>query len=186
MCDADRRGQRARFLELLAKAPAANSRSYSCSTLIARRELGGSVAWVRWRAWMLVFSSAEMTQSSSLSGRPSHAFVEVEDTASLGLEIRIAREHPASVVPGLDRIFGQPAPDRRFPDRGHDPPSNDFSLQFRGAEARQGDAPFVGKLTGQRLDRDDDVGGKAPRRPCRGASSSPSRRSRKNASAIPT
>jgi hypothetical protein len=45
-----------------------HSRSYSCSTFIGCPGCGGRVAWQRTRAWMLVFSSADRTNSSSRSG----------------------------------------------------------------------------------------------------------------------
>ena len=48
------------------------------------------------------------------------AGVEVEDTGRLGAEVGVAGEDPAPVLPGLDRIRTQPAPDRGARDRGDD------------------------------------------------------------------
>jgi len=90
------------------------------------------------------------------------ALVEIEDAASLGSEVRITGEDPAPVVPRLDGVLGQPTPNRGFPNGGHNPPIDGGSLQFRHAEARQGDPEVVGKLTCQGLDRDHGVGGKTP------------------------
>jgi hypothetical protein len=47
-------------------------RSYSCSTRVFRPSSAGRVGLGRRRAWMEVFSSAEITYSSSPSVTPSH------------------------------------------------------------------------------------------------------------------
>src|SRR3954454_6113274 len=40
------------------------------------------------------------------------ALVEVEDRAGLLQEVGVAREDPRALLPGLDRVLGQPATDR--------------------------------------------------------------------------
>jgi hypothetical protein len=63
----------ARWTSQAARYWMAPPRSYSNSTRMARPTAGDSVGWQRIRAWMLVFSSALITNSSSFSGRPCHA-----------------------------------------------------------------------------------------------------------------
>ena len=53
-----------------ARYASAPPRSYSCSTRIALATAGGRVGWQRQRAWMEVFSSAEMTNSPGAKRRP--------------------------------------------------------------------------------------------------------------------
>lgn len=89
------------------------------------------------------------------------AFVQVENTTSLALEIGITREHPTAVVPGLDGVLGEPTPNRLLPDRSNDAAGKGRSLQLRHTKARKGEPSLVGEFTGQSLDGDDDVGGKS-------------------------
>lgn len=89
------------------------------------------------------------------------ALVEIKDAARLGQEVGVTGEDPTPMVPRPDGIFRQPAPDGCLSDRGHNPPFDGGPLQLRLAETRQGDPLFMGKLTGQGLDRDDGGGGKS-------------------------
>src|SRR6185312_7326221 len=61
---------RARRTSQAARYDQAPRRSYSCSTRIGRACPVGSVAWQRRRAWTLVFSSAQTTQSRGESSVP--------------------------------------------------------------------------------------------------------------------
>jgi hypothetical protein len=60
--------------------------------------------------------------------------VEVQDRAGLGHEMRIARKDPRALMPGLDRILGQPPPDRRGR-RPADGLLSDEPVQLSAAEA---------------------------------------------------
>src|SRR5919109_73601 len=57
---------------MAARYAQAPPRAYSCSTRAGWPGRGAKEACFRMRAWMLVFSSAESTNSSSRRGRPSH------------------------------------------------------------------------------------------------------------------
>ena len=76
-------------------------------------------------------------------------------------EGRVAREDPAAVAPGPNGVLGQPAPERGLADGRDEPAAQDLALDLGDAEARQREAVLVGQLTGQRLNRDDDAGGKS-------------------------
>src|SRR5215211_411593 len=65
-----RPNSRAWWTSQAARYASAPPRSYSCSTRITRATAGGRVGWQRQRAWMEVFSSAEMMNSSGSSRRP--------------------------------------------------------------------------------------------------------------------
>src|SRR4029453_1108094 len=69
---------------------------------------------------------------------------------------------PGAVPPGLERVLGQPAPDRG--DRHLvDQAGGDGLLAHVGAaEATQRDGPQGGQLTGDRLDLSDDRRGERP------------------------
>jgi len=62
----------ARCTSMAAMYAQAPQRLYSCSTFMGEPGRAGSVRWRRCRAWMLVFSSAEMTKSSLFKGFPCH------------------------------------------------------------------------------------------------------------------
>src|SRR6266545_929357 len=63
----------ARWQSQVARYCRAPPRRYSCSTRMARDTPAGRLGWHRHRAWMLVFSSAEITYSSFASGDPSNS-----------------------------------------------------------------------------------------------------------------
>src|SRR6478672_13411625 len=78
----------------------------------------GVVACGRMRAWMEVFSSAEIGTRVPQRRVVEAAGVEVEHPGRIGAEVGVAGEDPGAVLPGLDRIGGQPAPDGGARDRG--------------------------------------------------------------------
>jgi len=87
--------------------------------------------------------------------------LEIEDSRRLLLEVRVAREKPAAMMPGPDGVLREPTPHGRFADRSDDPALHGLPLDLRHAEAREGQAMLVGQLTCEGLDRDHHVGGKS-------------------------
>src|ERR1700722_16781256 len=92
-----------------------------------------SVACLRRRAWMLVFSSAEMTNSSSFKALPSHSRAH---KSSIRPELGIAGEAPTTVIPGRDGVFMQPAPQRTAADGRHQAAVLDLLNQILSAPTR--------------------------------------------------
>ena len=89
------------------------------------------------------------------------AFVEVEHTAGLGGKVWIARKDPASVSPGTNRVAAEPAPEGRPADSRHDTFGHDLALDLGDRESRQRQAASMWELAGERLNVDDDAGGKS-------------------------
>jgi hypothetical protein len=52
--------------------------------------------------------------------------IQVKDPAGLGSELGVAGEDPGAVLPRLDRVLGEPAPDRDPGDLLADPARHDF------------------------------------------------------------
>ena len=88
------------------------------------------------------------------------ALVQLEDAASLAGELRIAREYPGAVMLRPQRVLAEPAPERGATDLRDDPARHRLVAQF-GRPARQRQASATRQLTGQRLDRHRDTGGKS-------------------------
>ncbi len=61
--------------------------------------------------------------------------VEIQYTASLGGEVRVAREYPTAVVPRPYGVLMQPAPQRAATDRGNQTALLDVLNQITGAPA---------------------------------------------------
>ncbi len=87
--------------------------------------------------------------------------VEVEHSARLGAELGIAGKDPASVPPWTERVAAEPAPKRRAADLGNDSLGDDLALNLAERETRQRKAESMRKLAGERLNFDDDAGGKS-------------------------
>ena len=84
---------------------------------------------------MLVFSSAEMTNSSFFKALP-FASVQIEHSARLGSELGIAGEDPTGVIPGPDGVFVQPAPQRTAANGRHQTALLDLLNQILSAPTR--------------------------------------------------
>jgi site-specific DNA recombinase len=82
------------------------------------------------------------------------ALVEVEHPAGLLEEVGVAREDPRALLPRLDRVLGQPAPDRR---RGRlaGCALDHEAVELGSTEARERHALRLGQLAGDRLDLGD-------------------------------
>jgi hypothetical protein len=60
---------------------------------------------------MLVFSSAEITNSSSIQRFAApKALVEIQNAARFKGKVRVAREDPSSMLPRTDGVLVQPSP----------------------------------------------------------------------------
>ena len=106
------------------------------------------------RAWMLVFSSVEITYSSCRSGRPcQRRSLQFQDSPGLDLKVRIARKDPAAVLPRPNGIFVQPAPDRTVADARHRVPERSACRAASATLSREQRQAKVGRqLAGKRLD----------------------------------
>jgi hypothetical protein len=93
--------------------------------------------------------------------------VEIKHPTGLGGEVGVAWEDPASVSPWAQRVAAEPAPQGRAADLGHDPFGHDLTLKVGERPARQGQSAAVRQFAHQRLNRDDDAGGKSGRVPRR-------------------
>ena len=88
-------------------------------------------------------------------------FVEVEKAGRLLFEGGVAREDPAALGPGTDRVVAEPAPERCVPDRGDEPAADRFAADLGNAEPRERELVLVGQLAGKRLNGDPDAGEKS-------------------------
>ncbi len=89
--------------------------------------------------------------------------VEVEEQRGLLGEVRVAREAPRAITPGLDRRRRQPAAHRRRRDRLDEPFAPRLGRQLVRAPARQRNVTSLGWLAGQRLDPRHHRGAETPR-----------------------
>ena len=90
------------------------------------------------------------------------SFVQIQDAPRFLREIRVAREDPAAVLPGPDRILIEPAPDRRATDCCHDASLTCLGSQVPRAPSRERNVMSRGEFTGQRLDLNDHLWGGKP------------------------
>jgi hypothetical protein len=109
---------------------------------------------------MLVFSSAEMTNSSPFQcAALPLAGIQVQHTTGFGSEIRITRKDPASVIPGANGILMQPAPQSTAADGCHQAALLDLLHQVGGAPAGERHAVRRRQLTGQGVNLNDEFWG---------------------------
>ena len=113
-------------------------------------------------AWMLVFSSVEMTYSSSCSGPFPTSLVQVQDSSGLDLEVRVARKDPAAVLPWSDGVFVQPSPDGAVADTRHQASALRVSSHIGDAEPRQRQAQGGGQFARKCLDLNRELWGERP------------------------
>ena len=90
------------------------------------------------------------------------ARIQVEDPSGLNLEVGIAREDPAAVLPGADRVLVQPAPHRAVADACDQARALDISRHIGHAQPRQRYAQGGRQLAGQRLDPNAQLRGERP------------------------
>ena len=123
-----------------------------------------------WQAWMdaqaclnagfLVGRDDELVFAQRLS-LPA-PFVQIQDSSSLGLEMRIARKYPAAVLPGANRVFVQPPPDSAVADARHQTRALRVSCHIGHAESRQWQAQGGRRFTRERLDLNRELWGEKP------------------------
>jgi len=89
------------------------------------------------------------------------ALIEIEDAAGLGGEPGIAREDPTAMAPRAQGILTEPAPQGRAADLSHQPLGHHLLAQIADRPTGQRQAVLRRQFTGQRLDLDDDAGGKS-------------------------
>ena len=99
--------------------------------------------------------------------------IQIEHSAGLALEGRIAREDPGAMRPRTDRILAEPAPQRRLPDRGDQAALDNLAVDLRHAPARKRHLRLVGELASEPLIAATRLGGKSAGRPLRDCSSKP-------------
>ena len=63
------------------------------------------------------------------------ALVQIQDASRLDFEVGVAREDPATMLPGSDCIFVEPPPDGGVTDRGDETRGADLLSEFGNAPA---------------------------------------------------
>lgn len=90
-----------------------------------------------------------------------NAFVKVEDGTGFLGEVGIAREDPASMLPRPERIAAEPAPQCRAADLSDQALGNDVLPDLLHREPGQRKSERVRKLASERLNLNDEAGGKS-------------------------
>src|SRR5262249_435223 len=90
------------------------------------------------------------------------ACVEVEHARRLELEVGVAREDPAAVGPGLDRVLVKPGPDGHIGDGGGQAGVDRVRVDVGDVQAGKRESEPGRQLTSDRFDDDDQLwGGKS-------------------------
>jgi len=89
------------------------------------------------------------------------AMVQIEDRAGLGGKIGITGKDPASMLPRAKGIATEPAPQSSSTDLGDKAPSNHVLPDLLNGKPGQRKSEAVREFTGQRLNLDDETGGKS-------------------------
>src|SRR6266699_2867889 len=98
---------------------------------------------------MLVFSSAERTNSLALSLRPFRdALVQIQNSSGLRFEMQVTRKNPAAVLPRTDGVLVQPSPDGGVTEGCCQTAGANMGAEFRYAPARKGRTDATGKFAG--------------------------------------
>src|SRR2546423_11365719 len=112
---------------------------------------------------MLVFSSAERTNSLAPSLRPFQMrWYKIQNASGLGFEIRISWEDPAAVLPRTDGVLAQPSPDGGVTDGCRQAASADVGAEFGHAPARKGHTEAMGQFAGDGFNAHDQFWGEKP------------------------
>src|SRR2546423_129719 len=112
---------------------------------------------------MLVFSSAERTNSLAPSLRPFQMrWYKIQNASGLGFEIRISWEDPAAVLPRTDGVLAQPSPDGGVTDGCRQAASADVGAEFGHAPARKGHTEAMGQFAGDGFNAHDQFWGGNP------------------------
>jgi hypothetical protein len=114
----------------------------------------------RRRAWILVFSSAEITNSSSCRSWPlQRRSYKFQNAARFSGKVGVAREDPGSMSPGTDGVFVQP-PNGAATDLNDQARARDVLSQVGGAPARQREIVSGRQFTGESFNLNDQFWGK--------------------------
>ena len=88
--------------------------------------------------------------------------VQIEDGCGLLREVGVAGKEPGPMLPGTNRVFGEPPPDRAATDGADQAGFLHVARELGPAPSRQGHAVRRRQLTGQSLDLHDDLRGEKP------------------------
>ena len=102
----------------------------------------------------------DKVMSAQWSALPN-AVVEIEDGAGFGRKVGIAREDPASMLPGAEGIAAEPAPQGGAADLGDETLRNHVLPDLVDRETGQRKPEAVREFTGKGLNLDDEAGGKS-------------------------
>ena len=117
---------------------------------------------MRTRAWMLVFSSVEMTIVLAQCLLPAKYAHTGPGSVRPWPELRIAWKDPAAVLPGADRVSCSQRQTVLSVNACHKSECSDLPRHIGHTEPRQRQAQGGRKLTGQRLDLNADLWGEKP------------------------
>ncbi|HEY5704871.1 MAG TPA: hypothetical protein VIS96_04790 [Terrimicrobiaceae bacterium] len=90
------------------------------------------------------------------------SLVEIKNASGFLFKERVSRKKPATMLPGANGIFMEPAPYRGFADARDQSALDGMGSQLRGAPTRQWHTGTFGPLAGQRFDAHDHIRGKKP------------------------
>ena len=102
----------------------------------------------------------DKVMSAQWSALPN-AVVEIEDGAGFGRKVGIAREDPASMLPGAEGIAAEPAPQGGAADLGDETLRNHVLPDLVDRETGQRKPEAVREFTGKGLNLDDEARGKS-------------------------
>src|SRR5712691_137415 len=90
------------------------------------------------------------------------AMVEVEDPPGLVLEVGVAGEDPAPMLPGPDGVFVEPPPDGRVAESGHEAGAAYVRAKFGQTPPRERQPQLCRQLAGDGLNANDQLWGGRP------------------------
>ena len=98
---------------------------------------------------------------SAQRGSLPNAFVQIEDRIGFGRKVGIARKDPASMLPRAEGIAAEPPPQRGAANLRDQALRNDMLPDLLNREPGQRKPEAMRKFTGQRLNLNDQAGGKS-------------------------
>lgn len=113
----------------------------------------------RLNAGFLIGRDDEIVVSQRLS--LPDPLVQIQDSTGFFLKGRVTGENPGTETPRANGVLAEPAPQGALAEGGDEAASEHFPMDVGNAEAGQWNTVFGGQLAGERLNRDDDAGGKS-------------------------
>ena len=98
--------------------------------------------------------------SAQCSALP-HALIEVKDGTGFGSKVGVTREDPASMLPWTESVGAEPAPQGRAADFRDEALRNHVLPDLIDGKPRERKSEAVRKFAGQRLNLNDEAGGKS-------------------------